>query len=60
VEKAPPLKSDEDIKYFGDNKATFVGKGFEEVSSSIKDSLYQQEIFTNHKKYSPRLDRKQR
>lgn len=33
-------------KYFDENKTSFVGKKLEEVSESIKDSLYQQELFT--------------
>lgn len=33
-------------KYFEDNKANFTGKKLEDVSASIKDTLYQQEIYT--------------
>ena len=48
VEKNTKIEiSDEAIKkYYDENKATFVGKKFEDVSASIKDSLYQQELFT--------------
>lgn len=33
-------------KYFADNKASYVGKKLEEVATQIKDTLYQQEIYT--------------
>lgn len=33
-------------KYFNDNKATYTGKKLEDVAAEIKDTLYQQEIYT--------------
>lgn len=48
VEKTTKIEiSDEAVKKnFEDNKKAYDGKKFEEVSASIKDSLYQQELFT--------------
>lgn len=48
IEKTNKVEiSDEAVKkYFDDNKANYKDKKFEEVSASIKDSLYQQELFT--------------
>lgn len=38
-------------KYFADNKATFGTKKFEEVSTDIKDTLYQQEVYTKSQEW---------
>ena len=39
--------SDDQIKkYFDDNKTLFSGKKLEDVSGDIKDTLYQQEVYT--------------
>jgi foldase protein PrsA len=39
--------TDQAVKdYFDKNKTSFEGKKFEEVSAQIKDSLYQQELYT--------------
>ncbi len=48
VESSNKIEITEDSikKYFEDNKANFTGKKLEEVSASIKDTLYQQEIYT--------------
>lgn len=48
VEKTTKIEiSDEAVKKnYEENKKAYEGKKFEEVSASIKDSLYQQELFT--------------
>jgi len=38
-------------KYFTDNKTNYVGKKLEEVSAEIKESLYQQEIYTKSQEW---------
>lgn len=38
-------------KYFDDNKASFTGKKFEDVSTEIKDNLYQQEVYTKSQEW---------
>ncbi len=48
IEKSNKIEiTDEAVKkYFDANKDTFKGKKIEEVSAEIKDSLYQQELYT--------------
>lgn len=48
IEKTSKVEiSDESVKkYFEENKATYKDKKLEDVAVSIKDSLYQQELFT--------------
>ncbi len=44
--------SDEAVKkYYADNKSTFGNKKIEEVYDSIKDNLYQQEIYTKSQEW---------
>jgi hypothetical protein len=44
--------SDEAVKkYYDDNKATFGTKKLEEVSSDIKDNLYQQEVYAKSQEW---------
>lgn len=38
-------------KYFDDNKTLFTGKKFEDVTQNIKDTLYQQEIYTKSQEW---------
>lgn len=38
-------------KYFTDNKANYTGKKLEEVAAEIKDTLYQQEIYTKSQEW---------
>lgn len=53
IEKAYKIEiSDEAIKkYFDENKKLFEGKKLEEVSATIKDTLYQQEIYTKSQEW---------
>lgn len=48
IEKSNKIEiTDEAVKkYFESNKETYSGKKLEEVSAEIKDSLYQQELYT--------------
>lgn len=38
-------------KYFTDNKANYTGKKLEQVATEIKDTLYQQEIYTKSQEW---------
>jgi len=38
-------------KYFADNEKTYTGKKLEEVSTEIKDLLYQQEVYTKSQEW---------
>lgn len=42
-------------KYFTDNKATYANKKLEEVSAEIKDTLYQQEIYTKSQEWYSKI-----
>lgn len=48
IEKVYKIEVTEDKikKYFEDNKTLFSGKKFEEVSADIKETLYQQEVYS--------------
>lgn len=44
--------TDEQVKtYFEENKTSFTGKTLDQVSAEIKDSLYQQEIYTRSQEW---------
>jgi foldase protein PrsA len=43
------------LKYFTDNKTTYANKKLEEVSAEIKDTLFQQEIYTKSQEWYSKI-----